>query len=521
MQRLHNKKDPCYSQERAGLFTRYLEDHTGLQKNSHSGAFEEMRVHYEDATFNWNECQFKPSTIARRPYVVMELVKGRLLQQTFEGQPPLEVREKRAIVAACAKALVYMERFKVIHRDFRGCNIFCVGGGSQTSIKVIDLGFMVSTERSQAKNPNPAVRCAWQGDPARKLRFDWAPPEVRQRGSPNWAVPAHSFDVYSFGVLILKLLRGRDWTQEALIDPNRDLTRTQVESLGVESLGLSVDLVQRMVDQKQPTNRPSPEEILQHVMHRGCDPLQRLRSNPAPDGQRQQASSRTTPAASGSNGQAADEPTAQWGGGQEEEPESDLYPPQVLYLTTPVKHRECDGVYRLVPGQLPNGHALWKKEDANRWLYSSLSGKWHIGTSHENAKNFACSSGWIFHNTQHHGVLPNKMDGLWSSYDSDSKTWKQDKSIRVAVTPAAAGGGAAPAAAVATTATAPPAKKVESTSMPLNGKSTAYAAADMVAGTARGSYANGVENGLGASGVGSSKRPPEKQMSRNTKRQRT
>ncbi|CAK0884188.1 unnamed protein product, partial [Prorocentrum cordatum] len=215
MQRLHNPRDKRHDPRGADLFVRYLEDQTGFVKHGFD-EFDKVRLRYEDPAFLWAEHCFDPP-LAARPYVVLELVGGRLLQSVIDDKhAPLVAQEKRAVVRMCSEALVYMRRFGVIHRDFRGCNMFLQERAPQSRLKVIDLGFMISTEPPQQKNPNAAVRCAWQGDATKKVRFDWAPPEVRARGSPNFGAPACCFDVYSLGVLVLKLLRGRAKTQELL-----------------------------------------------------------------------------------------------------------------------------------------------------------------------------------------------------------------------------------------------------------------------------------------------------------------
>merc|ERR1712039_735218 len=111
------------------------------------------------------------------------------------------------------------------------------------------------------RNPNPAVRCAWQGDPEKKIRFDWAPPEVRTKGGPNFAPPAFSFDIFSFGVLLLKLLHGRTWTQDVL---QRGTFARQLQAVrkDVEALGLNVELLVRMLDHDRPEDRPLPRHVL-------------------------------------------------------------------------------------------------------------------------------------------------------------------------------------------------------------------------------------------------------------------
>lgn len=271
MERLHNPRQPAYRCNGAALFVRYLEDHTGFSPHAPNGDFDELRKRFEDPGFSWADHTFVPS-LPRYPYVVMDFVDGRLLQSIVEGGPALDTTERRAVVHQCCEALVYMEGFSVVHRDFRGCNIFLQGRGPACRIKVIDLGFMISSEPGHASNPNPAIRCAWQGDPERKLRFDWAPPEVRTVGSPNFAVPACCFDVFSLGVLILKLLHGRTWAQDVL---QSDALSVQLQAIrqDVEEVGLGVDVLVQMLS--RPERRPRPKDIL--LVDRALAPSSRER----------------------------------------------------------------------------------------------------------------------------------------------------------------------------------------------------------------------------------------------------
>ena len=122
MERLHNSADARYHAEYAGLFMKYLEDHTGCAPHGPAGGdFDELRRRFEDPKFPWNSHIFIPQ-LARRPYVVMELVDGQLLQVAIDGtKAPLDAGEKATVVRQCCEALVYMEHHGVSHRDFRGC----------------------------------------------------------------------------------------------------------------------------------------------------------------------------------------------------------------------------------------------------------------------------------------------------------------------------------------------------------------------------------------------------------------
>merc|ERR1719243_230614 len=83
-------------------------------------------------------------------------------------------------------------------------------------LKVLDLGVMISAEDGQQWNTNQAVQAfRRRGETEEKRkRYDWLPWEVRAGAdgsgpAVNFSSPAHSFDVFSLGVLILHLLLGR------------------------------------------------------------------------------------------------------------------------------------------------------------------------------------------------------------------------------------------------------------------------------------------------------------------------
>lgn len=263
IERLHSSADRRYERGGAALFARYLEDHTGFEHQHPKADFDGLRRRFEDPAFVWAKHEFDPP-LAEQPYVVLEFVDGKLLQHIVDKGPPLDGAERAAVVRQCCKALVYMERFGVLHRDFRGCNIFLKGRGVGCRVQVIDLGFMITADPQHERNPNPAVRCAWQGDPERKVRFDWAPPEVRASRAPNFGLPAYSFDVYSFGVLVLKLLQGRSFAQDAL--HGEDLwQKLRAISKEVEEVGMSVDLLANILDRSVPAQRPLASQILYHL----------------------------------------------------------------------------------------------------------------------------------------------------------------------------------------------------------------------------------------------------------------
>eukprot|EP00913_Durusdinium_trenchii_P003173 g2933.t1 len=179
LERLHNRADPRYSEEHAKLFARYLEDHTGFVELGPED-FEERRKDFESPSFDWYK-QRIDLPIASKPYVVMELVKGETLQVAM---PSMSATEKRQVILQCATALEYLERFHMIHRDFRGCNMHLIARekpNESCQLKILDLGVMISSEAGMEVNCNMAVQAfRRRGETEEKRkRYDWLPWEVR------------------------------------------------------------------------------------------------------------------------------------------------------------------------------------------------------------------------------------------------------------------------------------------------------------------------------------------------------
>jgi len=271
---LHNEYDCHYSAEPATLFARYLEDHTGFSKIGTQG-FDAKRKAYEAPDFDWERDGPK---IPARPYVVMELVKGEALHvaidrdrrsqrpDTREDKLALAIPEKRAVLLQAARALEYLASFGLIHRDFRGCNMHLVsrrGDANGVQLKVLDLGVMICAEDGQEENSNQAVQAfRRRGETEEKRRrYDWLPWEVRAGAdgtgpAVNFAPPAHSFDIFSLGVLILHMLIGRVKAR-SFLDALQNNKRSRVDTA---SLGLDPALLLRMLG--EPAERPHPSEVV-------------------------------------------------------------------------------------------------------------------------------------------------------------------------------------------------------------------------------------------------------------------
>jgi serine/threonine-protein kinase len=129
-----------------------------------------------------------------RPYIVMELLRGRTLDERIvEG--PLTLPEIVAIIVPLCRALACAHADGIVHRDVKPDNIFLIDrGGGRFGIKVLDFGI--------AKAPLATGRVTKHG---------------QSIGSPHYMAPEacrgedvdHRVDIYAVGVLLYLLFTGR------------------------------------------------------------------------------------------------------------------------------------------------------------------------------------------------------------------------------------------------------------------------------------------------------------------------
>ncbi|MEK9578084.1 MAG: PASTA domain-containing protein, partial [Aquiluna sp.] len=129
--------------------------------------------------------------VIKTPFIVMELVRGRLLRElTQEGA--VEVTRAVKFISGILAALEVSHRAGVIHRDIKPANVMV---GENDSVKVMDFGI------ARAVSDNSATQAATAGIVGTAQYFS---PE-QARGD---AVDART-DLYSTGVILYELLAGR------------------------------------------------------------------------------------------------------------------------------------------------------------------------------------------------------------------------------------------------------------------------------------------------------------------------
>jgi serine/threonine protein kinase len=181
------------------------------------------------------------------PYVVMELLHGRSLQERLQ-RGPLSVEVALRICAEVASALAAAHTHGLVHRDVKPGNVMLTAGGA----KVVDFGLAaVAGERDLTEG------LAF-GTPA------YLAPE-RLSGDPVVAAT----DVYALGLLLYRLLAGKlPWSAETstqMLEAHMYLEPTPLPKLpGVPPVVR--DIVGRCLT-KDPTQRPLSGEVAVTLAH--------------------------------------------------------------------------------------------------------------------------------------------------------------------------------------------------------------------------------------------------------------
>ncbi|MGD0528881.1 MAG: serine/threonine-protein kinase, partial [Polyangiaceae bacterium] len=135
------------------------------------------------------------------PYIVMELLEGRDLEQQLRAGGPLEPRQVVAVVAQLARALGKAHERGIMHRDIKPSNVFlCDAGGGELFVKLLDFGI--------AKGAGAGGGVGIVGSTTRTGSFIGSPFYM----SPEQVIGAKTIDsktdLWSLGVVAFEALTG-------------------------------------------------------------------------------------------------------------------------------------------------------------------------------------------------------------------------------------------------------------------------------------------------------------------------
>ena len=130
-----------------------------------------------------------------RPYLVMELLRGRDLEAEIQARGPLPVADAVGLILQACTAVAAAHAAGVIHRDLKPSNLFLADEGGRRVLKVLDFGVSKS-----ARDAEPAATSVSTilGTP-----LYMSPEQVRSSKD----VDART-DVWSLGVVLYELIVG-------------------------------------------------------------------------------------------------------------------------------------------------------------------------------------------------------------------------------------------------------------------------------------------------------------------------
>ena len=192
-----------------------------------------------------------------RPYIVMEWLEGRDLEEELQQQGPLPIERVVAIFEELGAALTAAHRSGIIHRDLKASNIVLVGADRE--VKLVDFGIAKIIDSELGPGNDFSSSGMRVGTP-----WSMAPEQIR--GGP---IDART-DVYALGVLIFQLVTGKL--------PFRAPTPVEVQSMHLSAtpplasdhaaVPTAIDSIIARAMRKNPNERyQSVEAMVQELRH--------------------------------------------------------------------------------------------------------------------------------------------------------------------------------------------------------------------------------------------------------------
>jgi TonB family protein len=133
-------------------------------------------------------------TSSGAPFLVLELLEGRTLEQELRRQGPLPIQRSVRIAQQIASALAAAHAKGIIHRDLKGGNVFLVNRTDDDHVKVLDFGISKFMEGRGHTQKGKLLGTPWF----------MSPEQINDPAS----VDARC-DVYSLGVIMYEMLTGK------------------------------------------------------------------------------------------------------------------------------------------------------------------------------------------------------------------------------------------------------------------------------------------------------------------------
>ncbi len=129
---------------------------------------------------------------AGQPFLVMELLEGRSLQEVIRDGPPLSLFEKVSVLLQVAEGLRFAHEQGVVHRDVKPSNVMLLNDGSA---RILDFGIARFLDANRTRHTMPG--------------FILGTIEYMSPDQLHGVDAGPLTDIFSFGVTCYELLSGR------------------------------------------------------------------------------------------------------------------------------------------------------------------------------------------------------------------------------------------------------------------------------------------------------------------------
>lgn len=147
-------------------------------------------------------------TDAGQPFMVMELLEGRDLQQELDVNGALEQSRALGLFVGCLDALGEAHEHGIVHKDLKPSNLFLSNPGSRReALKILDFGI------AHVGQPSQSVKTAEGAPPSVIARMTATGQSI---GTPAYIAPEYvetqqvsaAVDVYQMGLILAEALSG-------------------------------------------------------------------------------------------------------------------------------------------------------------------------------------------------------------------------------------------------------------------------------------------------------------------------
>ncbi len=150
----------------------------------------------------------------RRPFIVMELLKGHDLEDELKNKGPLEEKRALELLMPTLEALQEAHKHNIVHKDLKPSNLFLIHPGTdREQLKIIDFGVACFSQPIAPEPTEAEILPSTSSNGPGSARLTTV---GQSTGTPHYMAPEYletltatpAVDVYQMGLIFVELLTG-------------------------------------------------------------------------------------------------------------------------------------------------------------------------------------------------------------------------------------------------------------------------------------------------------------------------